>query len=151
MLTFKKLFWRLSFEWSIQDWVFNIFTGPKKMLQIISAQETIKCWLVVTCWVSHLIRLKDSLISKKTGRNQLFNFLHWKNYQGKATLRLPFLVGCSQACLWTIQIPEFFDHQYVWKEIIATFVWPLSIFLIYLFPSLFMKYSRDPFSYDLPL
>ena len=101
--------------------------------------------------VSHLIRLKDSLISNKTGRNQLFNFLHWKNYQGKATLRLPFLVGCSQACLWTIQIPEFFDHQYVWKEIIATFVWPLSIFLIYLFRSLFMKYNRDPFSYDLPL
>ena len=29
----KKLFWRLSFKNSIQDWVFLPFTGPKKYLE----------------------------------------------------------------------------------------------------------------------
>ena len=56
-----------------------MFTGPKKVLGIIPAPETIKCWLGVACCVSHPIRLKDSLISNKTGKNQLISLIFaWK-------------------------------------------------------------------------
>ena len=37
------------------------------------------------------------------------------------------------------QIPRFFDHQYLWKESIDTFVWPLSVFFIYLYPRIFLS------------
>ena len=70
------------------------------------------CFLVETCCVSDLIRLKDSLISI---------FWVWP--------------GVPMAS----QMLGFFDNQYIWKETIDTFVWPLPIFFIYLFPCVYLS------------
>ena len=42
------------------------------------------------CCVSHQIRLKDSLISNKTGKNQLISliFLHGDNHHGKVAFKI---------------------------------------------------------------
>ena len=49
------------------------------------APENTTFWLVVTYCVSHLIRLKDSLISNKKWKEpiDIFRLLHRDNHQGK--------------------------------------------------------------------
>ena len=53
--------------------------------QLKVGPETTIFWLVVACCISDQIRLKDSLISNKTEKNQLISlfFLHGDNHQGK--------------------------------------------------------------------
>ena len=55
-------------------------------------------------------------------------------------LRLPVLIGCGQVCVWMSRIPGAFNHQYLWKEIIETFVLILSIFFICLFNMYFVYF-----------
>ena len=51
------------------------------------ALEIITFWLAVGCYVSHPIRLKDSLVSNKTGKNQL----HEDNRRRKVAFKITFL------------------------------------------------------------
>ena len=108
------------------------------------APETTNFWLIVTCCVSHPVRLGDSLISNKTGRTNS-SLISYMEIIVKG--RLPLLVGCGQVCLGANQIPGSFDHQDLWKEITDTSDYCPSFLLIY-FYAFFIKYRRVPFSYD---
>ena len=48
-----------------------------------------------------------------------------------------------QICVLANTVPGFFDHQYLWNELIDAFVWTLP------FLASFIKRSGGPFSYSL--
>ena len=98
--------------------------------------KTTSFWLLVVCCVSHLIRLRDSLVSHKTAKNKLIIIT------GRWNLRLLLLFQRGQVCPEASQILEFLDDQYLWKEIIDTFVWPLSIFSFIYFLAFLSKVVR---------
>ena len=43
----------------------------------------------------------------------------WEESVGRQHLGLSLLFGCGHQCLPSNQIPEFFDQQYLWKELIV--------------------------------
>ena len=51
----------------------------------------------------------------------MFNFLHGDNHQEKEAFNTTTFGWCGQVCLGANQIPGFFDHQHLWKEIIPLF------------------------------
>ena len=89
---------------------------------------------VATC-AFHPIRLPDSSISNICGKNQTISLIFCMDIiiEGTGHLRITPLVGCDQ---WSNWFSGFFDDQYFWKESIDVFVWPLSIYLSFLFISL---------------
>ena len=56
-----------------------------------------------------------------------------------------------QICVLANTIPGFFDHQYLWNELIDAFVWTLPFLLSFVIYSLasFIKLSGGLFSYSL--
>ena len=75
-------------------------------------------------------------------------FVHGDNNQLKVAFKTTTLVWVLQVCLLARQIPRF-DLQYLWKEIIDTFFWSLSIFFLIYFLAFFTKYSKLRFNCDL--
>ena len=71
--------------------------------------------LVVACCVFDTIRLKDTLISNKTRKNQLISLIFDMETINKVKQHLRLTLGCHTG---------FFDHQYLWKERIDTIVGP---------------------------
>ena len=67
---------------------------------------------------------QGSLVFKIWVKSQFISqfFLHRDKYQGMQHLRLSLLVGCGRLCLSSNQITGFFDHEFVWKELINIFV-----------------------------
>ena len=92
-------------------------------------KTTIFC-LGVVCCVSHPIRLKDSLISNETEKNQ--TFLNGCNDQAKVAFKTTTCFGMARFV---------FDHsncrilcyRYLCKKSIDTFVWPMPIFYLVIF------------------
>ena len=64
------------------------------------------------------------------------SLLYGVSHQGKVA---PETIGFGWPwpvmCIWSNWISRFFDHQYLWKKSIYTFVWPLLFCLSFLFIS----------------
>ena len=112
--------------------------------------------LLVGCgYVSYPIRLQDSWINSISGgiKTYLRSFTWRYSWRGRSiyettTFGLRSLV---QNCVLANTIPGFFDHQYLWSELIDAFVWTLPFLLSFVIYSLasFIKLSGGPFSYSL--
>ena len=104
-------------------------------------------WLGV-CLAQSDYRILWSTISLERTNQHLWFFYMEIVTKGRHHLRLPLLVGCGQLCLWSSQIPGFFDHQYLWKESIETFNWPFSFYISFLIVFLHPINLTGPFSLD---
>ena len=91
---------------------------------IKESQQIFTFCLVVAYCVSYPVRSKDYLINSETRKNHLISVIFCVKIiiKGRQDLVLPFLVGCGQVCLWANKIPGFFNHHYIQKEIINSFV-----------------------------
>ena len=67
----------------------------RKSHQGNAATETPTFWLLVVCFVSHPVRLKDSLTSNKTGKEHLisFNFFQVDNHKQKVAFQTTVCFG----------------------------------------------------------
>ena len=110
--------------------------------------------------------MQDSLIISISGKNQFISLsghcyfvlssfikLYWSPFSYKLLI-LSYIYFASQyfwpvMCIWSNWIPWFFDHQYLWKESIYTFVWSLLFCPSSLFLGIFYPNLQGPFSYNL--
>ena len=87
--------------------------------------------LLVRCDQFHL----SSLIINITWRKPVTSWIFCIKIIIK---RLPLLVGCDQLCFFSNPIVGFFDHQYLWKEILCICYFEI-LFIMFSSILLFLK------------